>query len=429
MYEHLRGKTLLIVGSDISNIAIIETAQELGMYAIVVDGIVDRSKAPAKNIADEAWDIDYSNIDEIKKRAIERKIDGVFAGYSEYRVLAALKIAEAMGLPFYATEEQINLTRNKRFFKDECIKYGVKTPKDFCFNYPVMENDLKSIEYPVIVKPADYAGRKGITICHDEENIKDAISFAASYSKSKMIIIEEFLQGIEFAAIYTLVDGNITLSCVNEKYISDDQERQSGLCEFVITPASFTKRFEIEANENIINFLKGIDAKNGVAFFQGMCTEKDIYVFEMGYRVNGNNDFYVIEKNNNVSFLKMLLNFAITGAMGKGQEKDTPYFSKFCATMPLNIHGGLVDFIDYSILNNNQNFEDIRCFVHSGQVIFEDGTTQQKAMSIRMSSEKIEGIIECIKQIESHVRILDKDGKNMLFKPFNYEKLEINYSK
>ena len=429
MYEHLRGKTLLIVGSDISNIAIIETAQELGMYAIVVDGIVDRSKAPAKNIADEAWDIDYSNIDEIKKKAIEKKIDGVFAGYSEYRVLAALKIAEAMGLPFYATEEQINLTRNKRFFKDECIKYGVRTPKDFCFNYPVMENDLKSIEYPVIVKPADYAGRKGITICHDEKNIKDAITFAASYSKSKMIIIEEFLQGIEFAAIYTLVDGNITLSCVNEKYITDDQERQSGLCEFVITPASFIKRFEIEANENIINFLQGIDAKNGVAFFQGMCTEKDIYVFEMGYRVNGNNDFYVIEKNNNVSFLKMLLNFAITGSMGKGQEKDNPYFSKFCATMPLNIHEGLVNFIDYSLLNNNPNFDDIRCFIYSGQTIIEDGTTQQKAMSIRMTAETIEGIIECIKQIKSNVKILDKDGKNMLFKCFDYEKLERNYRK
>ena len=110
MYEHLRGKTLLIVGSDISNIAIIETAQELGMYAIVVDGIVDRSKAPAKNIADEAWDIDYSNIDEIKKRAIERKIDGVFAGYSEYRVLAALKIAETVEIIPTTLARPIHLT-------------------------------------------------------------------------------------------------------------------------------------------------------------------------------------------------------------------------------------------------------------------------------------------------------------------------------
>lgn len=427
MYEHLKGKKILIIGSDASNIAVVKTAHELEMYVIVVDSILDRKKTPSKNIADEAWDLDYSNTVEIVKRATESNIDGVFAGYSEYRVLAALKIAEAMKLPFYATEEQINLTRNKRFFKNECIKYGIKTPKDYCYNYPVSEMELNAIEYPVIVKPADYAGRKGITICYNEKNIQNAISFAVSYSKSKMVIIEEFLKGVEFSAIYTLVDGNITLSCVNEKYISDDQERQTGLCEFVITPASFIKKFEDEMNACIIDFLKGIDAKNGVAFFQGMSTAKGIYVFEMGYRVNGNNDFYVIEKNNDISFLKMLLNFSVTGSMGKGQEKDTPYFKRFYATMPLNVHAGVVEHIEYKELLKMSSFEDVQCLITEGQEIMEDGSTQQKAMSVRIVAENIDKIIECVEVVNANVKIVDKDDKNMLFKPFSPKKLMMNY--
>lgn len=427
MYGHLRGKRILVIGSDATNVAVVTTAHELGMYVVVVDGVCDRSKAPAKGIADEAWDVDYSCTGELVRRAAESRIDGVFAGYSEWRVLAALKIAEALGLPFYATEEQIHLTRNKRFFKDECAKYGIKTPRDFCRRYPVSEAELGKIEYPVIVKPADYAGRKGITVCRDGSAIHEAISFAAGYSKSRMVIIEEFLEGVEFSAIYTLVDGNITLSCVNEKYISDDQERQSGLCEFVITPASFLKEFEEEASGNIVSFLHGIHARNGVAFFQGMSTARGIYVFEMGYRVNGNNDFYVIERSNGVSFLKMLLNFAVTGSMGGGQERDTPRFAKYYATMPLNVHGGVVGCIDYSKLLGNPSFEDIHCLVSPGQEIPEDGSTQQKALSVRMSSQSVGGIVECVKRVNSSVRVLDKDGNNMLFKPFDWEKLVVSY--
>lgn len=429
MYEHLKGKKLLVIGSDSSNIAVVKTAQELGIYVIVVDSILDRVKTPSKNIADEAWDLDYSNTSEIVKKAMENNINGVFAGYSEYRVLAALKIANAMKLPFYATEEQINLTRNKRFFKNECIKYGIKTPKDYCYSYPISDEELKTIKYPVIVKPADYAGRKGITICHNEKKIHDAISFAVSYSKSKMIIIEEFLEGVEFAAIYTLVEGNITLSCVNEKYISNDQERQSGLCEFVISPASFIKKFEIEVSKHIINFLKGINAKNGVAFFQGMSTSKGLYIFEMGYRVNGNNDFYVIEKNNGISFLKMLLNYSLTGSMGEGQEKDNPYFNRFYATMPLNVHAGIIEHINYDKLLEISAFDDIQCLICKGQEIVEDGSTQQKAMSIRITANNIEELTEYIETVNSNVKILDKDGKNLLFKPFNYKKLLMNYLK
>lgn len=427
MYECLKGKKILVIGSGASNISIVNTAHELGMYVVVVDGISDKTKTPAKNIADEAWDLDYSNIDLVVKKATENNIDGVFAGYSEYRVLAALKIAEAMKLPFYATEEQIDLTRNKRFFKNECSKYGIKTPKDYCYNYPITDSELNSIEYPVIVKPADYAGRKGITICYNDRNIQAAISYAASYSESKMIIIEEFLAGVEFSAIYTLVDGAISLSCVNEKYISDDQERQTGLCEFLISPASFIKKFEDEVSNNIINFLKGINAKNGVAFFQGMSTSKGIYIFEMGYRVNGNNDFYVIEKNNDVSFLKMLLNYSIQGTMGEGQEKDNPYYKKFYATMLMNVHAGIIDNIEYDKIVGMNSIDDIQCFVSTGQEIIEDGSTQQKAMSIKMSADSVAKIIECVEYINSNVKILDKNGNNMLFKPFNPKKIALNY--
>jgi biotin carboxylase len=119
MYSKLKGKKLLVIGSDASNNSIILAAREMGVYTIVTDGIADRTRTPAKNISDEAWDIDYSDIKALSEKCREAGVSGVFAGYSEFRVLAACRLANALRLPFYANEEQIDLTRNKRTFKDE----------------------------------------------------------------------------------------------------------------------------------------------------------------------------------------------------------------------------------------------------------------------------------------------------------------------
>ena len=141
MYEHLNGKKLLLIGSDAGNMHIVNAAHEMGVYVIAVDGLTDYSHAPAKRAADEAWDIDYNDTDTIVERAKTANVDGVFAGYSEFRVLAACRIANKLNLPFYADEEQINITRNKRIFKDWCVKYDIPIPKDYCFSYPMKNED------------------------------------------------------------------------------------------------------------------------------------------------------------------------------------------------------------------------------------------------------------------------------------------------
>lgn len=424
MYEDLKGKRLLVIGSAACDVGIINVAHELGMYVISVDGISDYHYAPAKLVADEAWDIDYSDTDAVVKKCLVSRIDGVMAAYSEFRVLAACRIADMLGLPFYATEEQIKLTRNKRIFKDTCVKYGVKIPKDFCFTYPVAQMDKQKIEYPVIVKPADYGGRKGITVCESAAQIDVAIEYAASKSESKTLIIEEYLKGTEFSAIYTIADGVISLSCVNEKYITDDQERVTGLCEFVLTPASFMEQFIQEADTPLKNFLAGIGAENGVAFFQGMYTQKGIYVFEMGYRVNGNNDFKAIDRNNGINFMKMLINYSVHGTMGTGIEKDNPHFPYYTATVPINLHAGTIAKLDYEALKKNSGIYEINCFVKEGDVIHEDGSTHQKAMLLRMAGKSMEEVRALFDYAIDSVTIENQSGESMIFKKFDFSRIE-----
>lgn len=421
MYEFLKGKKLLIIGSDSGNINIIQAARQMGIYTIAADGIVDWSKAPAKREADEGWDVDYSDTQTIVERCKAAGVDGVFAGYSEFRVLAACRIANALGTPFYATQEQIELTRNKRTFKDLCNQYEIPTPRDYCFHYPMTEEEKNQIEFPVIVKPADYAGRKGISVCTRREELNAALEYAASKSQSRTVIVEDYLDGLEFASIYTLSDGQISLTSVNEKYITADQARKTGLCEFLISPAQSYPRYLQELDEKLRAFMRGIDARNGVVFFQGMVTPQKIYVFEMGYRINGNNDFLVAEKFNGLNFLKMCIAYSLCASMCDDLRKDNPCYRQYACTLPIYAHGGTIGKRRYEGLCDHPGIENVTVSAWEGKQIPEDGSTAQCVMKLKLFADTLEEVVQLVKFAQQQIVVEDTTGKNMLFKPFDAE--------
>lgn len=423
MYENLKGKKLLVLGGAVVDVIIVKVAQDLGVHVIVTDRNTDYTKSPAKLIADEAWDIDYSDLETVATKCRQEAVDGIMAGYGEFRVLAAARISEMIAKPFYATAEQIELTRNKRTFKDLCVKYDVPIAKDYCYTYPITQEELNSIEYPVIVKPTDYAGCKGISVCYNRGQIEDAIELAVSMSESQSIIIEKYLVGTELMAIYTIVDGNATLSILNEKYISEDHERISGLCDIVLTPSKYHEMYMKTVDEKMKSFLRGIKAENGVAFFQFIANDEGISAFEMGYRINGNTDCIEIEKYNDINYLKMLISYSLTGNMGDDNAKDNPLFGKYLCSLLTYAHAGIVGKIDFESLNGMAGIDAIYPHMSEGRVVVESDTTDQKAVTVKMSANTLEEIADLIHLVYENVVVNDINGKNLVFKPFDTQRL------
>lgn len=423
MNANIKGKKLLVIGSQSSDINIMNSAHEIGAYVIAVDGNTNYAMNPGKLVADEAWDIDYSDIDAVARKCIEAGVDGVMAGYSEFRVLSAAKVSEKIGKPFYATSEQIEITRSKRKFKDLCVKYGVPIAKDYCFSYPMTQEEKESVRFPVIVKPTDYAGCKGITVCYNSEQLEEAIEYAAKLSVSKTIIVEDYLIGTELMAIYTIVNGTATLSCLNEKYISQDHERISGLCDVVLTPSKYYEKYISETDGLMKGFLKGIHAQNGVAFFQFIANDDGITAFEMGYRLNGNNDYKIIQKYNDINYMNMLISYSLTGEMGDDNEKDDPEFGECNCSLLMYVHGGTIGSIHYEALKTDSRVVDIFSWITEGKTITEDGSTQQHALTFKLVTKNIDEMAELIKYVYSKVSVTDVEGNNMLFKPFDTRRL------
>ena len=423
MYEDLKGKKLLIVGADMNDIEIVRTAQSMGVYTIAMDWSTDYDKSPAKKVADEAWDMNYRDVEAVSKRCIEENVEGVMAGYSEMRVLLAAQISKAIGKPFYVTEEIMEMTRDKRRFKELCVEYGVPVPREFCVSGKPTEDEIVKVKFPVIVKPSDYGGRIGISICKNEEQLRSAVQKALSVSEKKEVVVEEYITGTEMCAVYNLSDGEIELALLNDKYQVIVNNARTVLCNATVVPSVHLDEFLKKADQPIKRFLHGIGAQNGMAFFQMIVNEDGIYIFEMGYRLNGGNDCHVIEQFNHINHMKMMISYSLTGSMGDDIKKNNPRFEGVTVSFLFYVHGGTVGEVEYSGLNDIPEIFSITQKVFPGNVVIEDGTTRQEALVIKLHGADMEEVIGIIQKAQKCVSFNDVSGNSMLFDHFDTSRL------
>ncbi len=413
-------RKLLIIGSKEVDVDLVKAAKHMGLYTICCDANTDMSCAPAKVEANEYWNIDYSDTESIAEKCRLNHVDGVMAGYAEFRILAAAKIADAIGKPFYASVGQIELTRNKRKFKELCLRYGVPVPQDYCLNYPLSDKERREIEYPVIVKPVDNGGRNGITICWSEQQLDSAIEKALANSICKKILIESYMVGTELAAIYTLADGQISLSLLNEKY---GCEEYPNLCNFALASSKYYDLYRETVDPGIRNLLRGIQAQNGVCFFQLIAGQNGIAAFEMGYRLNGGNDWKIISRANGLNYMEMLIQYSLTGKMGSDLSKDNCKLSRMYGQLLVYGHGGIIGNIDFNTVKEIDGVEDVVCMKKKGMFIPENGTTAQTCGRIILSGESRTEISALIDSIYENIILEDQDGNSIKFAPFDSKRI------
>lgn len=201
---------------------IVETAKEMGVYTLVTDYLPD---SPAKKLADEALMLSTVDVDTIVDFCKENKIDGVFTNFIDAMLPYCQQVCEKLNIPFYLTPEQIEQYGIKDKFKQLCIENNVGAPKRFYIDPENPEKDIDKVEFPVIVKPVDSSGSKGISVCKSKDELRAAFERALSYSRSKNIVVEKYFTGDEVTANYIMNDGNIKLSCIHDRYFNTEQKR------------------------------------------------------------------------------------------------------------------------------------------------------------------------------------------------------------
>lgn len=195
-------KKILLLGGSAQQVIAIETAKKLGYYTVLCDFLPDN---PGQLVADKFYLISTTDKEAVLEVAKNEYVDGILAYASDPAAPTAAYVAEKLGLPTNPYKA-VEILCNKDKFRGFLSNNDFYTP--VAGGYETTDAVIKEIgkyRFPIIVKPVDSSGSKGVTVVREMGKVVGALEFAFSFSRSHRIIVEEF---IEKAHPY-LVGGDI----------------------------------------------------------------------------------------------------------------------------------------------------------------------------------------------------------------------------
>ena len=142
-----------------------------------------------------------------------------------------------------------------------------------------------TLRYPLVVKPVDGSASVGVHICLNEEDLRVGITNAIAASEKGSIIIEEYVQGNEFTAHYTISGGNASLSCVDNRYpVAVHGGSVTTIPAARIYPSIYTEQYMNSVNPAMIRLCESLNLEYGVVFVQGIYNPNSdqFWIFEGG---------------------------------------------------------------------------------------------------------------------------------------------------
>lgn len=307
-------KKIVIIGaSDLQNPLILK-AKEMGYETHVFawqDGSV------GETTADFFYPISIVEKEEIFNKCKQIKPDAVATIASDLANITVQYLAEKFGLTCNDSE-CIEISTNKYKMRCAFKENGVATPFFATVSDVGQLGDCSQFAFPVIVKPTDRSGSRGITKVTDKKDLAAAIKAAADYSFEKKAIVEEYIDGPEYSCECISFEGRHTMLAVTKKFTT-------GAPHFIETghmePAPLSTEMLEKVKCEIFNALNALKVRYGASHSEFRITSSgDIRIIEIGSRMGGDRiGSDLVRLSTGYDFVKMV----IDTAAGKAPELTT----------------------------------------------------------------------------------------------------------
>lgn len=281
-------KKLMILGGSRYALPVVEAAHKLGIYVITCDYLPN-------NIAHKYSD-KYCNVSIIDKEktlevAQDLEIDGIMSFACDPGVVTAAYVAEKMGLPNVGPYESVCILQNKSKFREFLKKNGFTVPS--AKGYKSVEqalDDIDAFHWPVIVKPTDSAGSKGVIRVDDPAELDKSIRYALSFSNSGEFIVEDFIMQHGFSSDTDSFSVNGELKFVSFNCQRFDKNAKNPYTPAAYSwPSSMSEEHQNELKGEIQRLLKLLNMNTAVYNIEtreGM--DGKAYIMELSPRGGGN---------------------------------------------------------------------------------------------------------------------------------------------
>lgn len=256
-------KKLLLLGGARYLLPVIEAAHKLGIYVITCDYLPDNT---AHGFSDEYWNISIIDKEAVLDNAVKMKIDGIMSFACDPGVVTAAYVAEKMGLPFQCSYEVAVILQDKGKFRRFLTDNGFNCPRAKRYeNIAEPYEDIDYFHWPVIVKPTDSAGSKGVTRVDSPDGLESAIKVALDGAHNGAFLIEDFLkfEGFHSSADCFTVEGDLKFITYSDQLFDAEADNPyTPAC--IIWPSSMEERHQRKLSDEIQRLMHLLGMKTGI---------------------------------------------------------------------------------------------------------------------------------------------------------------------
>lgn len=424
MVKEFEGKKLLILGGNPETSALVRVANEMGVKTIVTSG---RTTDDAKKYSWKSFDVDGMDVPGLISLAREEQVDGVLVGVADILVPSYCKVCDALGFPCYATQRIVDVFSFKDVFKATCESYGIHGIPEYYLDAEMKPSDVAKIKYPVMVKPVDNGGGVGMTVVYKESELRPAVEKALAASAKKRFIVERYMQCDDAGMYYTFKDGYCSASCIYDRYTTDEQPGLSRVCLGGTYPSKHMEEYMRRMHFNAVRMFKEIGINNGVLMLSGFFEDGEFYVYDTGFRLQGEAPHLLLNSIYGYDQREMLVRFALTGNEGDKVDlyKEDPYMNgKWASTVWFLLKQGTISRIegldnlveDKRVVANAQR-------LHEGDIVPQEwiGNEKQVLTRLYIVCDTKEELAATIKEYQNKVKVYDQEGNYMLLKGFDVD--------
>ncbi|MDD3268866.1 MAG: ATP-grasp domain-containing protein [Syntrophomonadaceae bacterium] len=309
-------KKLVIIGANEFQSRLVEKAKNMGYETHV---FAWEEGAACRNLADKFYPISITEKESILKVAKEINPMGVVSVGSDLAVPTVNYIAYELGLVGNSLTSSL-ISTNKYEMRKALISNRVPCPK-----FSLANNDFNprnfNMQYPLIVKPVDRSGSRGVTKVEDEKALALAIKYARELSFKHQVLVEEFFQGQEYSMEMVSFEGQHQFLAITEKFTT-------GAPHFVETmhlqPGRIKATILDEAIEIVKQSLDALQIKYGASHAEFKVNKnEDMVIIEIGARMGG--DYIgsdLVQLSTGYDFTRMVINVAVGKEPGFNAHKQ-----------------------------------------------------------------------------------------------------------
>lgn len=302
-------KRLLMLGGSLYQTYAIKEAKRLGYYVATADYLPSN---PGHRFADEYHNVSTTDKGAVLELAERLGVDGVVAYASDPAAPTAAYVCERLGLPT-SPYRSVEILSNKDLFRDFLQKNDFNCPKAMGFtSYEAALAHIDEFRLPVMVKPVDSSGSKGINKMTDKSQLGAFVEDALRYSRGKRFLIEEFIvkKGHQISGDAFSVDGRLVFHCLGNEFYDQSCDKDFaplGEC----WPFQMDHRYIEDLEDQLQRIMTLLNMKSNAYNVEAIVGEDDkVYLLELGARSGGSLIPQVIERATGVNMVTWVVQAA-----------------------------------------------------------------------------------------------------------------------